>query len=272
MRYRPGFLPAFAVAVLLLSILVGPTWAIDVAPHRAVYKMSLSAAKASSGVTAADGSMAYEWGETCDGWTIEQRYKLRMHYAEDSEVEMVSNFVSWESKDGLRYRFDERKLKNGELDEEIRGEARLDGAGKPGKAVFSHPDQKSFDLDAGTLFPTAHTLMLIERAQAGDRFVSAKVFDGAEVEGPVDVTAVISPPLQPGAGNEDKVENKILDHTSWHMRLAFFPADASADQPDYELGERLYDNGVSRDMILDYSDFAIRAKLEKIEAVSKPSC
>jgi hypothetical protein len=56
------------------------------------------------------------------------------------------------------------------------------------------------------------------------------------------------------------------------VRLAFFPPDASADKPEYELGMRLLDNGVSRDMVLDYSDFAIKAKLDEIEALPKPSC
>jgi hypothetical protein len=32
------------------------------------------------------------------------------------------------------------------------------------------------------------------------------------------------------------------------------------------------DNGVSRDMVLDYSEFAINAKLDEIEALPKPSC
>ena len=58
---------------------------------------------------------------------MEQRYKLSMHYSEDADIEMTSNFVTWESKDGLRYRFNERRLRNGEPDEEIKGEAKLDG-------------------------------------------------------------------------------------------------------------------------------------------------
>ena len=33
-------------------------------------------------------------------------------------------------------------------------------------------------LAPGVLFPTAHTLLLIERARAGDQFVSREIFDG----------------------------------------------------------------------------------------------
>jgi len=30
------------------------------------------------GSPAAGGTMAYQWGEVCDGWTVEQRYRLKM--------------------------------------------------------------------------------------------------------------------------------------------------------------------------------------------------
>ena len=64
----------------------------------------------------------------------------------------------------------------------------------------------------------------------------------------------------------------LLARPSWRMRLAFFPADSGNDKPDYELGMRLLDNGVSRDMVLDYGEFAIKARLNEIEALPKPRC
>jgi len=33
-----------------------------------------------------------------------------------------------------------------------------------------------------------------------------------------------------------------------------FPADNSVEKPDYELGMHLLDNGVSRDMLIDYGE------------------
>jgi hypothetical protein len=215
--------------------------------------------------------MIYEWGETCEGWTVEQRYKLNMQYAESAEVEVTSNFVTWESKDGLRYRFNERKLKNGEVDEEVRGEARLDGTDKPGVADFSRPEAKQLQLAAGTMFPTAHTIYLIQRAQAGDSFFVKNVFDGSTEDNAVEISAVIGKEeAQPVASAGPK--SPLLERPSWRVRLAFFPIESNLEKPEYELGMRLLDNGVSRDMTLDYGDFAIRAKLDEIEALPKPNC
>jgi hypothetical protein len=73
--------------------------------------------------------------------------------------------------------------------------------------------------------------------------------------------------------NEQSLANiPVLQRPGWRVRLAFFPADQNAEKPDYELGMLLLDNGVSRDMVIDYGDYTIKAKLNKIEALGKPHC
>lgn len=244
--------------------------AVEIAPHRALYTMSLGSAVGDSGVIGATGAMDYEWGETCDGWTIEQRYRLKMRYAESREVDVKSSFVTWESKDGLHYRFNQRETRNGEVDQEIRGEARLEGPGKGGIAIFAKPQQQTLKLAPGVLFPSAHTILLIDKAQAGGTFVTRQVFDGATDENAVQVSAVIAAKLaaQPVAAKL----SPLLERPGWRIRLAFFPVDAKAEQPDYELGMDLLNNGVSRDMVIDYGDYSIKATLDDIEPLDKPHC
>jgi len=242
----------------------------EIAPHRALYSMNLGSTRTDSGVIDASGTMDYEWGETCDGWTIEQRYRLKMHYAESRDVDIDSSFVTWESKDGLRYRFNQRQTRNGELDQEIRGEARLDGSGKGGVAEFTKPRPHTLKLAPGVLFPSAHTILLIDLAREGKTFVSRQVFDGAADENAVQVSAVIG--TKAAVDPASARLSPLLDRPGWYIRLAFFPVDARAEQPDYELGMRLLDNGVSRDMVIDYGDYSIRAKLDDIEALGEPRC
>lgn len=269
-----------ALAAGLFLAWAGLAQGTEISPHRALYSLSLESSKAGSGVVDASGAMIYEWGETCDAWTVQQRFRLRLVYEDTDPVELSSTLVSWESKDGLRYRFNERRLRNGEPDEEVRGEARLDGPGKGGKADFTKPDANTLTLAPNVLFPTAHTLLLIERAKAGDNFLSRDVFDGATEDNASQISAVIGPRIDPAAksdkaasGNKDQaLKSPLIERPSWRVRLAFFPADTKSDEPDYELGMRLFDNGVSGDMSLDYSDYVIRAKLDEIEPLSKPAC
>ena len=268
MRDRPVALGPLAVAALLA--LAGAAGGAEIMPHRALYTMTLGRTNGDAAVTGATGTMAYQWGETCDGWTIEQHYRLRMGYADAPDVRIASNFVTWEARDGLRYRFNQKETRNGADDDELRGAARLDGAGKGGTAQFETPAGKSFKLPPGALFPSAHTIFLIDRAKAGATFIAKHVFDGATAEGAVLVSAVIGPKVEPDAAAAKK--SPLLNRPGWHVRLAFFPADPRQEEPDYELGMLLLDNGVSREMQIDYGDYAIRAKLDDIEPAPKPAC
>ena len=85
------------------------------------------------------------------------------------------------------------------LTENVCGELRLPDyvPGKGGVAKFTSPEPTTMKLAPGVIFPTAHTLTLIERAEAGDQFVARKVFDGATVDNAGQVTAVIGPKLKP---------------------------------------------------------------------------
>jgi hypothetical protein len=263
---------ASLVAVAFVAV-AGDCRAVEVMPHRAVYTMSLERAKPGSGVVGASGTLTYQWGEACDGWTIEQRYKLDMQYEDDPAAEIGSAFVTWESKDGLNYRFNERKTRNGQLEEEIRGDATLNARDHAGMANFVKPKVDAIALPSGSFFPTMHTLNLIRKGEAGENFMAAPVFDGSEFEGAVLISAVIGAKTTAAAAPPvTDVKSPLLQRPSWKVRLAFFPESTTEERPDYELGMRLLDSGVSSEMTIDYGDYVVQAKLEQLEAMPKPAC
>lgn len=238
-------------------------------PHRAVYRLSLRSARNSSKIADVRGAMMYEQADVCDGWTVEQRFQLRFMYAEGDETEMVTNYTTWESKNGQRYRFNVRKFVNGDTDEEIRGSARTKGKGGAGEVRYVMPDADQVPLGRGALFPTAHTVALIEKAQRNERLFNRVVFDGADADGATEVNAVIGT-ARPA---DLPVDSPLLKNkTSWPIRMAFFPLADAQDTPEYELSMRLLSNGVIGSMQIDYGDFVVDAVLEKIEALPKAHC
>ncbi|MBM3548051.1 MAG: DUF1849 family protein [Alphaproteobacteria bacterium] len=249
--------------VLLYS---AAAYAVDVSPHRAIYDLSLASAKSQSGIVDAKGTMLVEWADACDGWAIDQRYRLTVTNDESEESLVTVSFSSWESKDGLSYRFFIRKLRDGDLAEEARGRAKLNGRGEGGQADFSQPEVASVALPKGTMFPTEHTLLLLKGAAENQRFITRPVFDGGEMEGPSEVTAAIGQATKPSANAKP-----LLAHRGWSVRLAFYKPDQTGSEPDYEVGMKLLENGVAEDMNLDYGDMVVRARLREIEAL-KPSC
>ncbi len=267
----PRQVAAFLLFAAIFAVAAPAANSAEIMPHRALYAMRLGKIRSGSGVIDARGAMEYEWGETCNGWTIEQRYRLRMRYAESPDVEIQSNFVTWEAKDGQRYRFNDKEIRNGKMAEDIRGTAQLDGPGKGGVAVFLQPrPQHQRKLPPRVLFPSAHTILLIDAARRGERFVLRKVFDGSADEGASEVSAIIGPKLAPDPAAEKL--GPLLQRPGWNLRLAFFPAGSNAEEPDYELGMKLLDNGVSQAMVIDYGEYVIDVTLDDIEPLPKPRC
>lgn len=264
---------SFTVAALMGSAGAAVA-ASPIQPHRALYSLALDHSQSGSGIVGAGGQLYFEWADTCDGWAVEQRYKLRLSYTDADDSELQISLVSWEAKNGQRYRFEVKKLSNGEADEEIRGTAQLP-KGKRGTARFTAPESARFPLPKDALFPSAHTIALIEAAKAGQNFLVRPVFDGGSVEGASTVAAAIG---QVRLG-DSKEANPLLKGRSWAMRMAFFPDSTGVDPrtqgeelPDYELGTDLLENGVSRSMSLDYGSFAVKAKLLKVEPLTAPKC
>jgi hypothetical protein len=113
--------------------------------------------------------------------------------------------------------------------------------------------------------------MLLEKAMAGERQFSRSVFDGATVDGALDVNAVIGSPVKAETISGGKVA-AIADRPSWRVRMAFFKPGENSSEPEYETAIRMLDNGVGLDFLFDYGEFSIRAKLDGLEQLPAPRC
>src|SRR3546814_7652610 len=86
--------------------------------------------------------------DVCDGWAVNQRFRLAVLYEDGLSVSYGWSLSSWESKDGGRYRFFIRRFDGSGESESVRGEAELAADGS-GRAVFHAPeDRKSTRLNS----------------------------------------------------------------------------------------------------------------------------
>ncbi len=247
--------------------------AAEISPHKAIYDLSLIAAKPSSGVVNIGGTLTYRIADTCEGWAVDQQFKMRLEAEGDEPTEIVSSFATVESKDGLRYRFNQKRTRDGKVEEELSGDATLKSVGGVGRARFSQPRDEKFDLPAGTQFPTAHLLQVLKKAEQGESFVPVRVFDGANLEGASLLSTVIGKAKPTTvAKNETGIDRALLSETVWQLRMAAFPVDEKAEMPNYEIGLRLTDHAVSDEIILDYGDYSILARLKNLESLPPRGC
>jgi hypothetical protein len=237
--------------------------------HRAVYELRLGATRNASGISEMTGRMVTEWAETCDGYTLNQRTVTVGRGGDGEPVENDYSVASWESKDGLVFRFDTRNMVNGEMQEEFSGKAELDGPGQGGHANFRKPSGESVELPPGTLFPTEHTKVLLARAAAGDSVVTRTLFDGSGTDGLFEATAFISPGFAVPADGKFEPLRKLK---GLPIRLAFFHVNDKEAAPAYEVGGPLYTNGVSGDMTIDYREFTLIGELVRLEPLPRPGC
>ncbi|MCW0183462.1 MAG: cell envelope integrity EipB family protein [Zavarzinia sp.] len=242
------------------------------AGHRAIYDLKLAASNNGSGIAAAEGRMVIEFSDTCDGYALNQRLQMRLSDGEGAATATDFRVANWEATDGRRFRFATRHIVNGEEDQNFEGSAELKADGS-GIVDYVKPEAKEETLPPGTIFPTMHTVQLIEAARAHKPLLTRTMFDGtnedlgSNVVGVIGRVGDVAPPGLKGKGLD-----LLKGLPSWPVRLAFFGTGNNEELPEYEVGFRLYANGISGDIVLDYGDFSIDAVLSDIEALPRPAC
>lgn len=248
--------------------------AVDLASHKAIYDIHLVSAKNGSQVIDVRGKMFYSVRKSCDGWISDHKFNLTYEYSGAPSVAVDTQFTSFESFDGKTLNFSSSSLKNGEYDKELRGRAHLvsDGPQDKSSARFSMPEDLSYPLSQATLFPAAHTEKLIETAEQGKKIFKATVFDGQDENGPVEINAVIGKPI--AADTASEFDKSLVGVRGWNARLAVFPEqdDGNESMSDYEMSMQFLENGVVKDVTIDYHDFSVLQKLVALEPVKAEEC
>ena len=258
---------------LALSIVATAGLASELTPHRALYDLSLKTARSGSGISAVTGKMAVEWNNSCSGWAFQYRSVIDVIFDEGAPVQLTSNAATWESSDNKRYRFDVRHHTNGKEVERIEGVATLGKDKAAGQTVFTHPKPLKIGLPAGTLFPVAHSLEIMRAAKSGTspQFLSRTIFDGMDVDGLYQVNAIIGPTKNQKAKTPNPL--KILKGIpSWSVSLAYFAVKSGKPAPSHEISMHLFANGVSDNLIMDFDEFVVQARLGQAELLPDPTC
>ena len=262
--------PPLLAGLLAWSVFAGPLAAAELVSHRAAYSLKIGETRQGGAVVDVSGLMTMAVEKTCDGWILAIRRAMDIVTADGGTVTEDMRFAGWESANGDRLRFASR-VHTGAERREYKGEAHLQGADRPGEAVFKQPEAKTMNLPEGTLFPLAHTALLIDRARAGARQVARHIFDGTEIEGAQEAVAFIGPRQDP-SGRDGGNQGPLVARPGWNMRLAVYSTDKRQSVPQFEIEFLQLDNGVVPRLMLDFKQFTVLVSLEKVESLPAPSC
>ncbi len=240
---------------------------VPIAAHHALYALSFGASHDGS-VAAASGSMSYDMADACNGWTTTQHLQIDMTNRDGQVVKMISDYATFESKDGRRLDFHTRQVTDTAVTEKVDGTATLDGADGSGAVHYTSPEVKTIRLPPGTRLPTTHTAVIIAAATQGQRFVTVPLFDGTGVDGAQDTFVVIENWRDPGK----QAQPTLAPLPFGRMHVSFFNRTPSTLTPDYEIGMRYYVNGVADDLAMDFGSFVMNGKLSAFKLAAAARC
>ena len=276
-----------AAAVLVLAVLLVATPLssrgalaaepqVEFASHRAVYELKLAHSRGNSSTMAARGRILYDFsGNSCDGYPLLFRQVSELDNGEGKVTLSDLRSTSWEEGTANRLVFKSQNYLNENLLDTVDGEARR--AGEKVQVSLTKPEERKFEIEPTVAFPTDHMRRIIAAARQEKSILEQPVYDGSEKGDKVfNTLSVIGRAIAPSErvptdAAAGKVE--LAQMKRWPVTVSYFNRDAKTDQPPvYAIKFELYENGISRALVLDYNDFAISGELTSLDLRESKPC
>ena len=239
------------------------------APHRAVYDLSLLKSS-NGGPESARGRIVVEFsGSPCEGYVQTMRQVVELAAPEGEAARLDYRSSTFESGDATRFRFSRDNKKNGEQPDKAEGSAEKRNRGIA--LMINKPKRKQMDLPEGTLFPTEHMKKLIQSAKAGETRFAAPLFDGADEDNRVFDTVVTIGNRKDG-GDGQALTASLNGLPYWPMSMSFFEREKGDGMPVQTMRFMVFENGVISSIVIDFGDFALSGKLQGLEMLKTVAC
>ncbi len=265
----------WAVAGVLLLAWAAPAGASGsaLAPHRAVYDLTLLRSTGLKAPTGAHGRINYDFsGSSCEGYVANFRQMVELDPPEGPQRLTDMRSATFEDGDGKNFRFQIATRIDGELSENIDGSVARTSDGALA-VKLQRPKSTSFDLDSGILFPTEHIKHILAAAKVQDTTLEAKVFDGSETgEKVYDTLTVIGHPLDLPAAEQAAQNEALKGMARWPVAISYFDPEKKDGTPSYVMSFDLYENGIARALKIDYGDFILAGEMTSLEILRLPAC
>jgi hypothetical protein len=249
----------------------------ELASHRAVYELKLAHSRGKSSAVSARGRILYDFsGNACDGYALQFRQVSELDSGEGKVTLSDLRTSTWEEGAAKRFVFKSQNFLDQRLVDSVDGEAER-RADKVAVRLL-RPTDKAFDLEPAVAFPTDHMRRIIAAARQGKSILELPVYDGSDKgEKVYNTLSVIGRAIAPGervpadaAGGQPA----LGDLRRWPVTVSYFDhADKGGDQaPIYSIKFEVFENGISRALLLDYNDFAISGELTSLEVRETKPC
>lgn len=246
--------------------------AVTFAPHRAVYDLHLLRTRGNRQIEAVRGRILYDFsGNACEGYALKFRQVSELDSGEGKSALTDLRTTTWEDGDARTFRFSSENRMNDRVAETVAGTA--ERSARSVDVSLKKPKTATFRIPRGAVFPTEHMRRIVEAARAGKSVLELPAYDGSDTGRKVyDTLTVIGRAIAPDERKPDDASAgrpELAGMTRWPVTISYFDRDKAGQSgeqtPVYTLQFELFDNGISRALVLDYQDFVISGELSSLE-------
>jgi hypothetical protein len=133
-------------------------------------------------------------------------------------------------------------------------------------------------LDAEIKFPTEHVVQIIQAAREGKTIIELPVYDGSDQGDKIYQTLTV---IGHEIGADDRVptdaaagQAELAGIKRWPVTVSYFDKSKNVGEqiPIYSISFELYENGISRALVLDYNDFTVSGEMTSLEIKKSKPC
>jgi hypothetical protein len=248
----------------------------ELVAHRAVYELKLASSRGKSAVSAR-GRILYDFsGSACEGYKLEFRQVSELDNGEGKVTLSDLRSNTWEDAAGKKYEFNSQNYLNQRLVDAVDGHAERQSSAID--VTLTKPKERKFDLDATIVFPTEHVRRIIDAANEGKSILEFPVYDGSETgEKIYNTLTVIGQTIAPDQRVPTDAaagQQALAGLKRWPVTVSYFDKAAKSGEqlPVYSISFELYENGISRALVLDYNEFSISGELKTLDIKDSKPC
>jgi EipB-like len=276
-RLTIGIAIATGVATAVVRPAIAQEDGVRLASHRAIYDLKLAESRGRRSLSAVQGRIVYDFaGTACEGYTLQFRQVTELDNGEGKVVVSDLRSTTWEEGAGKSYRFNFQNYLSQKLVDSVdgRAERRNDAIA----VNLAKPGDKQFNLETAVVFPTEHIRRILAVAREGKTLLEVPLYDGSESgEKLYSTLTIIGQPILPDQRKPDDAAagQAALDGLKrWPVTISYFDRSKQSGEqtPVYAIRFELYENGLSRALVLDYGDFSITGTMSTLEMRETKPC
>ncbi len=237
--------------------------------HRAIYDLRVAESRGATGITSGDGRLVYEFKrDQCGGYTSVYRQVMSLKAAEGNPTTIDFRSTAFENDAEDFFRFENKNIINGTEDSAIQGEAQRNEKGLA--VTLTKPSAQNITLDNAALFPTQHMKQVLKSAREGKNLFEAPIFDGSgKADSAGDTLTLIGKGITDTPDDLEQVarDAKLENIRHWPITISYFDKTAAVTEqtPKFVFKADIYENGITRNLNLNYGTFSVQAKLVGLE-------